>query len=183
MWDLQKFFSLKKVTWIKSVVFPWKVVLHYLTPWLGYYQEVESLVGWTNACLVPWLTVRKDWSSPDPLHVTPPNLTFFLKYLVTRADTLLVPGWFFPKYFGNRSMWGDKYYFTLGEIEPTWGQLLHKVKQTLENLKNSEKLKFPFWKEEILGEHLWLDILLSAILDGSNYQNSQKWLPLLTEST
>ena len=67
------------VAWIKSVVFPWKVFLHYLTPWLDYYQEVQSLVGRTTSCLVPWLTVSKNWSSPDPLHVTLPNLRFLLK--------------------------------------------------------------------------------------------------------
>ena len=49
--------------------------------------------------------------------------------------------------------------------------------------ENSEKVKFLFWVEGTFGDHLSLAILLSVILKGSCYQNSQKWLPFLTEST
>ena len=68
------------------------------------------------------------------------------------------------------------------EIESTLGELPHNVKQTLLNFKNLEKLKILFWVETF-GDHLWLVILLSVILDGNHYQISQKGLPSLTEST
>ena len=48
--------------------------------------------------------------------------------------------------------------------------------------ENSEKLKIAFWVEGTFGDHLLLVIILSAILDGSHYEKTQKWQLQLIES-
>ena len=50
-------------------------------------------------------------------------------------------------YFGKFSTRGERYYFTRSEIEPTRGEI-----ET--NIRNSEKLKFPFWVEGTFGDDI-----------------------------
>ena len=59
-------------------------------------------------------------------------------------------------------MRGKKYYFTQSEIEPTQG----------ENEMNIGKLKILLWLQTIFDDHLWLAIILSAILYDSYYEKS-----------
>ena len=53
-------------------------------------------------------------------------------------------------YFGNFSMQGERYYFMRGEIEPTRGEIEINTRK----LRNSEKLKFPFWVEGTFGDDI-----------------------------
>ena len=52
------------------------------------------------------------------------------------------------------------------QIEPVWDQIV----------LNTGKLKILIQVKWTFGGHLWPAIMLLAILDGSYYQKSQRWL-------
>ena len=54
-------------------------------------------------------------------------------------------------FFGNFSTRGERYYFTPGEIEPMQGE----IETNIGKLRNSDKLKFPFWVEGTFGDDIW----------------------------
>ena len=52
--------------------------------------------------------------------------------------------------FWKFSTRGERYYFMRGEIEPTRGE----IETSIGKLRNSEKLKFPFWVEGTFGDDI-----------------------------
>ena len=92
---------------------------------------------------------------------------------------LIFMGGFFTEYFGNLSTQGEKIILCKKRLNP------HKVrmKQTLQRLKNLEKLKIPVWPQMTFGNHLWSYTILMAIFNDSHYKKLRKGsLSLLTES-
>ena len=97
-------------------------------------------------------------------------------WLVTRKSYLIgLRTGFFSEYFGN--------FASRDWTQVRWAATPGQTKTQLRKLENVEQLKIPFQVEGTFGDHhLWSVILLSAILDASHHQNSQKWLSSLTKN-